>query len=574
MPGGKRPRRNARNRAQPEKERRISGVNTRPGHDFRVRTLLAGLQSLGPTKLAALGAVGLGMLAMFALLALSGGHAPTALLYGDLDLAEAAQMTDQLQAEHIPYRLSAGGHAIFVASPEVPRARLLLAAKGLPRSGSVGYEIFDHLNGLTTSQFVETIDQTRALEGELERTIDQIEGVRSSRVNLVLPSRAPFAAERQPAQASVLLTMQGANELDGEGVAAILNLVAAAVPGLKPDHISIVDARGELLTRPGGSPGVLDAGRHAEAVRVAVAERLSRAVESMLDRTLGADAVRATASVAMNFDRTRETSDQYDPNGQVALSEQSVDNTSTNSRSSHTVTVQNKLPGAATAGPTNGSTTKRHEETTNYDISHSVHTLVHDQPAITRISIAVLVNWKKVAEANGKTSWQPRSAHELAAITALVKSAIGFEAKRGDLVEVENMRFAADQAEPAHRAAPLFGVHLSHAEVMQLAETLLLGMIGVLSLLLVVKPMVLRLSTLGPALPGDEASEARSSAAAVAHQPAPLSAGLLSDQSMGVRAQTERPPRVSPARRVAGLVGEHPAETLAIIRGWMAKDTS
>lgn len=539
-----------------------------------MKALLSGLRSLGPTKLAALGVVGLGMLALFALLALTGGNTPTALLYGDLDLAEAAQMTGQLQAEHIPYRLSAGGHAIFVASPEVPRARLLLAAKGLPRSGSVGYEIFDHLNGLTTSQFVETIDQTRALEGELERTIDQINGVRSSRVNLVLPSRAPFAAEQQPAQASVLLTMQGANELDGEGVAAILNLVAAAVPGLKPDHISIVDSRGELLTRPGGSPDTLDVGRSAEAMRAAVANRLSRAVESMLDRTLGPDAVRATASVAMNFDRIRETTDQYDPNGQVALSEQSVDNTSTNSRSAHTVTVQNKLPGAAAAGPTNGSATKRHEETTNYDISHSVRTLVRDQPAITRISIAVLVNWRKMAEANGKTTWQPRPAHELAAITALVKSAIGFDAKRGDLVEVENIRFAADQAEPAHRGASFFRMHFSHAEVMQLAETLLLGVIAVLSLLLVVKPMVLRLSTIGPALPMDEPSEAVGPPAALARQPTLPAAGLLSDESMSRHGHGESSLRVSPAQRIAGLVGEHPAETLAIIRGWMAKDTN
>ncbi|MGH7079502.1 MAG: flagellar basal-body MS-ring/collar protein FliF, partial [Acetobacteraceae bacterium] len=124
-----------------------------------MNALLAGLKALGPIRLAALAAVGIGMLALFALLALSRGSGPMALLYGDVSLTEAAEMTSQLAAQHIAYRLGADGHAIYVGADDVPRVRILLAAKGLPSSGSVGYEIFDHLNSLTTSQFVETIDE-------------------------------------------------------------------------------------------------------------------------------------------------------------------------------------------------------------------------------------------------------------------------------------------------------------------------------------------------------------------------------------------------------------------------------
>lgn len=541
--------------------------------------LIAGLKSLGAVRLAALGAVGVGMLALFALLTMSGGGRPMALLYGDLSLTDAARMTEQLTAEHIPYRLGEDGHAIYVEADAVPRVRVQLAAKGLPNSGSVGFEIFDHLNSLTTSQFVETIDETRALEGELERTIAAIDGVRAVRVNLVLPHRASFAQQEQPARASILLTMQGAATLDREGVQAILNLVAAAVPGLKPDEIAIVDSRGELLARAGAPLGDLGGRKNAAAVEQAADMRLSHAVEAMLDRTLGPGESRAEASVTMDFDHITETTEQYDPNGQVARSEQSIDTSSTNSKAPQTVTVQNKLPGAqAASGPTNGTVVKKREETTNYEISRTVRNLTHNEPAIKRISIAVLVDWKKTVDPKGKVVWKPRSPAELAAITALVKSAIGFDAKRGDDVEVASMRFAgAVESAPAARK-PWLGVQLSHADVMQLAKTLLLGVIAVLALLLVLRPMVFRLSAVasGPSeateLPPAAAKALPPAAGASAEGAEPEPLRLIEDERMIDVANVEGQLRVSSVRRVSNLVDKHPDETLSIVRGWMAKE--
>lgn len=538
-----------------------------------MNALLAGLKALGPLRLAALGAVAVGMLALFSLLALGGGSGPMALLYGDLSLSQAAQITDQLGAQHIPYRLAAGGQAIFVPADAVPRARLMLAAKGLPSDGSVGFEIFDHLNSLTTSQFVETIDETRALEGELERTIAAIDGVRAVRVNLVLPHRAPFAEDEQPARASVLLTMQGAAMLDREGVQAILNLVAAAVPGLKPENIAIVDSRGELLSRAGSPVGDIGAAHSAEAMQEALGMRLSHAVETMLDQSLGPDEARADANVTMNFDQIHQTTEQYDPNGQVARSEQTIQSTSTNSTQPATVTVQNNLPHAAAAsGPPVGSMEKRQEDTTNYEISRTVRTLVHNQPDISRISIAVMVDWQQVAGPHGKPLWQPRSPRELAAIEALVKSAIGFDAKRGDQVEVESMRFAGNEEGAAPASSPFLGISLDRADVMQLAQTLLVGVIAVLGLLLVLRPMVFRLSTLGaaaqaPALPAPAVPQPASGG------PAASLLGLIEDERMIDVANVEGHIRVSSTRQVADLVEKHPEETLSIVRGWMAKET-
>src|SRR4051794_14611213 len=156
--------------------------------------VLASLKALGPMRLAAMAGVGLLCLGLLAFLMLrGGGDGPMALLYADLDLHEAAQVADQLDKAHIAHQLEAGGSRVLVPADQVARARVLLAKEGLPSGGSIGYEIFDRADGLTANSFQQGINQTRALEGELARTIRSIQGVRAARVHLVLPRREPFA---------------------------------------------------------------------------------------------------------------------------------------------------------------------------------------------------------------------------------------------------------------------------------------------------------------------------------------------------------------------------------------------
>ena len=269
---------------------------------------------------------------------------------------------------------------------------MLLAKDGLPSGGSIGYEMFDRGDGLAATEFQQKINETRAMEGELGRTIRAIHGVRGARVHLVLPRREPFAREQQDAQASVMLTMAGAQRLDREGVQAVLNLVAAAVPGLRPHNIAVVDARGDLLARAGEPVGQAAAALATEEVRRATELRLSRAVEEMLERTLGAGHVRAEASVRMNFDKVNETKEQYDPDGQVTRSTQTVTNNSKTTEAATTVTVQNNLPNADAGKEGAGSQEARQEETTNYEIGKTVRTLIREQPQIDRISLAVMVD--------------------------------------------------------------------------------------------------------------------------------------------------------------------------------------
>jgi type III secretory pathway lipoprotein EscJ/ActR/RegA family two-component response regulator len=261
-----------------------------------MNALLDGLKALGVARLAAMAAVTFGMLGLFGLLALRGGSEPMALLYGDLDLRDAGQVTDQLTRQHIAFRVTGGGTHVQVPANLVAQARVGLAKEGLPAGGSVGYEIFDCPDGFAATEFQQQINQTRALEGELDRTIRAINGVRAVRVLLVLPRREPFARESQDAQASVLLTMAGATRLDREGIQAILNLIAAAVPGLRPKNIAVCDSRGDLLARADEPTGPTAEALTTEGARRATELRLSRAVEEMLEKSLGGGWMRAEAA--------------------------------------------------------------------------------------------------------------------------------------------------------------------------------------------------------------------------------------------------------------------------------------
>jgi flagellar M-ring protein FliF len=557
-----------------------------------MKALLEGLQALGFARVAAMGAVAVGLLALLAVMALrAGSNDQMALLYGDLDLREAGQVVEQLNRKHIPYRIAGGGNQILVPAEQVPEARLALAREGLPTGGSIGYELFDRGDGFAFTDFQQKINETRALEGEISRTIRAIRGVRLARVHLVLPRREPFSRDRQDAQASVLLTMAGVQRLDREGTQAILNLVSAAVPGLRPQNISIVDSRGGLLARAGEPVGQVAAAMSADELRRATELRLSRAVEEMLERSLGPGRVRAEAAVRMNFDKVNETQERYDPDGQVTRSTQSVTSNSKTTEQNGAVSVQNNLPNAEAGAPGGGTQEGKQEETTNYEIGRTVRTLIREQPQLDRISLAVMVDGIELLAADGKRTWQPRAPEELDRIATLVKTSIGFDEKRGDKVDIVSMRFVGDEPTPVDPPG-LLGLKLEKTDIVRLAQTGLFGVIGLLALLLVLRPMVNRLISLAPGgiLLGEGiASLAGANGAPMAgvigQGPAAAGTGafpgvafaggstaLLEDESMVNVAQIEGQMRASSLRKLSELVDKHPDETLTIMRGWMAQD--
>jgi flagellar M-ring protein FliF len=552
-----------------------------------VKPILDGFKALGPARLMALGAVALGMLVMLALLALRGGApAQQALLYGDLDLREASQMADALDKAHIAHQELGNGDRIMVSGTDVARARMLLAKDGLPSGGSIGYEIFDRGDSLTASQFQQDINETRALEGELARSIRMLQGVRGARVHLVLPKRQPFSHDMQQAQASVVLTMAGAARLDPQGVQAVLNLVAAAVPGLKPQGIAVIDSRGNLLARAGQPTGDEAVVQTGEEMHRATEARLTRDVEDMLEQSLGPGHVRAEAAVTMNFDRVNETAESYNPDQQVVRSTQTSTDKSNSTEGEKNVSVANNLPNADAGAAQNGTNDQKQDETTNYEIGKTVRTLVREQPQIARISLAVMVDGTMQPGKNGVPVWTERSPEDLARIKRLVQSAIGYDEKRGDTVEVVSMRFAAAEAASAASGSGLLALGLEKSDIMGLAQSAILAIVVLLALVFVLRPMALRLSAVTPAglLGGDPLlvgadgvtlSLAGGSGGMPMLQNGSTGGGghaMIADESMVSLQNIEGQLRASAQRKITDLLEQHPEASLSIMRSWMTAD--
>jgi flagellar M-ring protein FliF len=514
------------------------------------------------------------------------------LLFSDLDTKDSGQIVQKLDAMNVPYEIKGDGTSIMAPLDQVTRLRMVLADDGLPQGGSVGYEIFDKSDAFGTSSFVENIDQVRALEGELARTISSLSLVQQARVHLVLPRRELFTRERQEPSASIVVKLRGAQRLDAHQVAAIQHLVASAVPDLTPARVSVVDTDGNLLA-PGVGDGDALAANSAEEMRVNYENRVSRKVEEMLDRTVGPGKSRVDVHVDMDFDRITTNSESYDPNGQVVRSTQTVaeqnDSSEGGAGGAQPVSVANNVPNppttapgsaASNAGRTRGS---RNEETVNYEITKTTRNQVREAGQVLKQSVAVLVDGSYTPEKDGTRKYEPRSADELKQLTALVRSAIGYDEKRGDSVEVVNLRFAPVDL-PDAVAPPTGLMGFDKSELLRMAETLILAVVAVIVILLVIRPMVNRLldgavagppGELGRLLGGPGATAAlpapgSAHAAAVAHR----AAQQINDQGELIdMSQVEGRVAGSSLKKVGEIVEKHPEEALAIVRSWMYQDS-
>ena len=532
--------------------------------------LLDSLKALGAKKLLAMAGVAAVLLAVIGAMALRSTAGPMSLLYADLEPREAGQVVDALERAHIAHQTADGGARVLVPAEDVDRARILLAKDGMPSGGSIGYEIFDRGDSLTATQFQQQLNETRALEGELARTIRMINGVRQVRVHLVLPRREPFSRQVQDAQASVVLTT-GKARLDREATQAVVNLVAAAVPGLRPQNIAVVDGRGNVLAHAGETTGPEGAAQTAEELRRTMEGRISRTVEDLLERTLGSGRVRVETALELDFDQVHETQEKFDPDGQVVRSQQTTTDNSRTQDAAQTVSVQNNLPNADAGQPQGaGTQEQRQDETTNYEVGKTVRTLVREQPQVRRITVAVLVDGAQVRAPDGTQTYAPRSADELAQVTTLVKGAIGFNEARGDKVDVVNMRFAtADEGVDGPSARLLWGLPIDKDDLMRVGQSLLVALVVVLGLLFVLRPMALKIGR--PAPGGDVPMlPATGEAGPTEASSAVLPAGERMVEVDGFEGSL----RASSILRVADLVQKQPEASVAVMRNWLAEDAA
>ena len=550
------------------------------------------LRQLGPVRVAALAATGIAVLGFFIFLSSRLSSGGMALLYGDLDPQDSGQIIQTLQSKNIPYDIKAGGKQIFVPGDQVLQLRVSLAESGLPGGGSVGYEIFDDNQGIGTTNLVQNINLVRALEGELARTIGAMRNVRGARVHLVMPRRELFSREKQEASASVVLQVQGSARLGNEQVQAIQHLIAAAVPGMDPQKISVLDDRGQLLARGNGDSASAAAGT-ADEMRVGFENRMRQAIIELLERTVGLNRVRAEITAEIDYDRVVENAEIFDPDSQVARSTQTVQENENSSENDDqdTVTVQNNLPEteatAAGAGTSAASQVSRTEETVNFEITKTIRNRIKESGQIKRLSVAVLVDGKYVENNDGDKVWQPRAADELAQLETLVKSAVGFNEQRGDSVEIVNMQFV--KLEPLEFDDGSLFLGISKEEFMQLAEILVLAVVGLLVILLVVRPVLTRLfESMPTALAGGPAGAlGDQEGVALAQLTGPEATAdmaelleedeedeeddSLLDQMIDIN-QVEGRVRASSLKQIGEIVDKHPEEAIAIVRNWMYQE--
>lgn len=416
-----------------------------------MNSLVQFFNRLGLQRVAAMAVVAALMIGFFAFLIMRASTPQMAPLYTGLSFEDSAAIVEELQRQNVPNEIRGDGDTILVPRDQITTLRMSLAGSGLPTRGQVGYEIFDQQNTLGATSFVQNINNVRALEGELSRTIGSLARIKSARVHLVLPERALFSRDKKDPTASIVLSVRG--EVSAGEIRAIQHLVSSAVEGLTPNRVSIVDDTGNLLAAGVGSEddATVLAGE-AEERTVGVENRLRQRIEDLLANVVGDGRARVQVSAELDLTRMTRTAKTFDPESQVVRSTQTreTENSTNAPAADGQVSASTQLP-TATADANSGQTElgTSTEEVTNYEISEVNQTEMTDPGAIKRLSVAVVVDGTYTLDASGNSTYTPRDQATLDQIQSLVRSAIGFNETRGDQITIANLQFADGPTPPA-----------------------------------------------------------------------------------------------------------------------------
>jgi flagellar M-ring protein FliF len=561
------------------------------------------VRTLGAARLAAMGAVAAALIFFFIFIIGRVTAPAMAPLFTELTLDDSARIVRELETQAIPYEIRQDGATLMIPKDRIARTRMRLAETGLPRGGNVGYEIFDRTDTLGTTSFVQNVNHVRALEGELARTIRSIDRIAAARVHLVIPERQLFTRDRQEPSASIVLQVRGS--LDMSQVRAIRHLVASAVRGLKAERISIVDERGTLLAD--GSGDATNGISGLDERNSAYERKLKEQIDAIVTSVVGANRARVTVSAELDYTRVQQTQDMFDPESRVVRSTQTREEQSATASTANNdgVTVSNELPGnqrppqqQQPQQPRDNA--RKTEEVVNYEITRTTRTETQEPGRVKRVSVAVLVDGTYTKAANNEVTYAPRSPEELQRIGALVRSAIGFNEKRGDMIEVVNLRFAEPAVIPQTAADTGFlsMLRFTTDDIMRSVEIGVMLILGLLVLLFVIRPLVRRVIT-----PEGDAAPIAIAAANPAGTPA-LAAPVQAQPQM--QAQAMHSPSIAPngnaqqpvmradnpaarliesaqimgeahqksMQKVGELVQSNPQETVSVLRQWMNERTA
>ena len=378
------------------------------------------------------------------------------LLYGRLGEKDAAAVISYLQTNNIPHRIEAGGGAVFVPAEQVHRLRMDLAGKGLPSGEGVGFEIFDKGN-FGVSDFVQRTNYARALQGELSRTISQLEGVRGARVLIVQPENRLLLVDQSIKPSASVFIDLGGGRISPEQVNAIRHLVSNAVQGLLPDAVAVVDNRGRVLSEELKTDPLLTTASSQIKYRQSVEDYFARKVETMLSAAVGAGNAVVRVSADVDTDATTIAEEKFDPEGQVVRSQTSTEDSSASSEATGggAVGTAANVPAeaAAAGGAAGGAAPTRTEQnrknrTTAYEINSTRTSITRSPGTVRSITAAVFLNQRLGGDAANPQP-QPRSPEELNALRQLVLNALGVKLAAGQTVEnVVALQEVAFPAEP------------------------------------------------------------------------------------------------------------------------------
>jgi len=386
-------------------------------------------------------------------------------LFSNFSDRDGGAIVASLQQMNVPYKFAEGGGAILVPASQVHDARLKLASQGLPKGGSVGFELMENQK-LGVSQFLEQVNFQRALEGELARSIQSLGAVQAARVHLALPKASVFVRDQQKPTASVLLNLHAGRTMDPQQVSAIVHLVASSVPDLPTKNVTVVDQNGNLLSesgKPAGSNGLDPTQlKYVQELQQSIIKR----IESILTPIVGANNVRAEATADVDFSHTEQAAETYKPNGTPNAS--AIRSQQSSETQNGTSSTASGVPGALTNQPQPNATApitgapaattgaapaaapagnSQKDMTVNYEVDKTVRYVQQPMGGVKRLSVAVVVNYKKEVAKDGKVTMKPLSDDEKNQISDLVKEAMGFSKERGDSLNVVNSPFAGAEKE-------------------------------------------------------------------------------------------------------------------------------
>jgi flagellar M-ring protein FliF len=540
----------------------------RTGGDPLRRTL----SSIPRDKQVSIAILALMMLAGFGGLIYWANQPDYAVLYSNLDNATAGAVVDQLEQRGVSYKLAGGGTMVQVPAGEVGRMRLALAKEGVPDGGRKGYSLFDQRDVVGMSSFAQRLNYQRALEGELERTINGLEQVEDSRVHLVMPEKALFEEEQQPPTASVALRLAGSGGLDQASVEGVANLVGSAVEGLNTDQVTVVDQNGKVLNGKDKKEQETGPGDELLAYQRGIEGRLENELTSLVERVVGAGQAEVRVNAAIDDEKVQLHEVNYDPFSKVPRSK----------RVRTKVNEEGDAPGGAAGAEANvpggqeagngggGSRSNLQEEVTNYEISKTVRDVLQPGGGIQRLTVAVLVGGRPgdgQGEGGGQ-GFQPRDEETLASIRELVADASGIDPERGDQVTVKSLPM--EGGEPAAAAAGLEDRGMWDL-YMLLARYGGYVLITLLVLWFVVRPMMRYLTESRNRLPVAYGGQPGLEAPAEGGAPAPAQRDQHLQEMEQRRQQIEERAAAEEERRdhVRSMVSQRQDNAASVIRQWL-----